>query len=82
MPKNTKKRGAILSAAAVAIFFAAYLCLMLFAVVSENYGDLIGMLFAAVFVLIMAAVIFGIFAALRQRLREIDHGEEEDAKKY
>lgn len=31
---------------------------------------------------VIAAVIIGVFAALRQRLRELGSGEEDDAKKY
>ena len=34
------------------------------------------------YALALLAVIAGVIAALRQRLREIDGGEEEDAKKY
>lgn len=82
MQKNTKKRGAILSAVVMAVFFAAYMGLVLFGAVSESYGDAIGMTVLAVFALVIAAVIWGIFAALRQRLQEIDKGEEEDASKY
>jgi len=43
-------------------------------------------LFALIFLLLygglIVAVVFGVIAALRQRLKEIEGGEEEDAKKY
>ena len=39
-------------------------------------------LFILLYLLIGAAVIGGVLAAMRQRLREIDGGEEEDARKY
>ena len=48
--------------------------------------QLLAVFFAAVLLLFYAggiiAVIFGVIAALRQRLEEIERGEEEEAKKY
>lgn len=35
-----------------------------------------------VYGLLIVAVILGVLAALRQRLKEIESGEEEDAKQY
>lgn len=82
MQKNTKKRAAIISAAVVIGFFALYLALPLFAVVSQSLGDIIGMLFLVFYGGIIALIIWGVCHALRQRLREIEGGEEEDAKQY
>lgn len=36
----------------------------------------------AIYALVIVAIIVGVILAMRQRLREIDSGEEEDAKKY
>ena len=50
--------------------------------VREAYGDGIAIGFLAVYGLVLVAVIVGVLAALGQRLKEIEGGEEEDAKKY
>ncbi len=82
MQKNTKlKRGAVLSALAVATFFLVYFALLAAAVLElpeDTTGLLILLLMGAVFL----AIIVGVLLALRQRLKEIDSGEEADAKKY
>ena len=80
--KEDKKRGSILSAVVIISILAVFVGFILFPLISEMGG----MLFAAVILLLYAggivAVIFGIIAALRQRLEEIEGGEEEEAKKY
>lgn len=82
MQKNTKKRAAVISACVVIGFLALYLALLLFAVVSESMGDLVGILFLAIYGGLIAAVIWGVSTALRQRLREIESGEEDAARQY
>lgn len=82
MQKNTKKRGAILSAVIAAAVMVIYLGCVIFAAVTESFGDVVGYIFLTVFALIILAVIWGVFVALRQRLQEIEKGEEEDARKY
>lgn len=80
MRKNIK-RGAIISALVVVVFFLAYLVLIATAVL-EVPEDTIG-LFAFLFTgAIFLTIIVGVLLSLRQRLKEIDTGEEEDAKKY
>ena len=80
--KKDKKRASILSAVVIISILAVFVGFILFPLVSEMGG----MLFAAVILLLYAggivAVIFGVIAALRQRLQEIEGGEEEEAKKY
>ena len=80
--KEDKKRGSILSAVVIISILAVFVGFILFPLISEMGG----ILFAAVILLLYAggivAVIFGIIAALRQRLEEIEGGEEEEAKKY
>ena len=80
MRKNIK-RGAIISALVVVAFFLVYLVLLATAVleVTEDTIGLMAVLFAGA---IFLAVIVGVLLALGQRLKEIDGGEEEDAKKY
>lgn len=82
--RNTtdKKRGAIVCAALGIGFFAVLLAMLLFAMIGDAYGDLMPWIFVLVYGGIIAAVILGIAAALRQRLRELEGGEEEDARKY
>ena len=80
--KKDKKRASILSAVVVIAVLAVFVGFILFPLVSEMGG----MLFAVAILLLYAggivAVIFGVIAALRQRLEEIEGGEEEEAKKY
>lgn len=82
--RNTtdKKRGAIVCAALGIGFFAVILAMLLVPLVGEAYGNLMVWLFLLVYGGIILAIILGIAAALRQRLRELESGEEEDAKKY
>ena len=82
--RNTtdKKRGAIACAALGIGFFAVILAVILVPMVGEAYGDVMAWIFLLVYGGIILAIILGIAAALRQRLRELESGEEEDAKKY
>ena len=80
MRKNIK-RGAIISAAVVVVFFLVYLVLLAPAGL-EVPEDTIGILAVVFAGAIFLAIIAGVLLALRQRLKEIDGGEEEDAKQY
>ena len=75
------KRGAIFSALAVVAFFVLYLALLATAIL-EAPQDVIGWLAVILAGSVFVAMIVGVLMALSQRLREIDKGEEEDAKKY
>ena len=79
--KKDKKRASILSAVVIISILAVFVGFILVPLVSEMGG----MLFAVAILLLYAggivAVIFGVIAALRQRLEEIEGGEEEEAKK-
>ena len=81
MMRKNIKRGAILSALLVVAFFLLYLVLLASTVV-EVPEDTIGLLAVALAGGIFLAIIVGVLLALRQRLKEIDSGEEEDAQKY
>ena len=77
-----KKRAAILSAAVIVGLLGIVIATVLVPLVREAYGDGIAIGFLAVYGLVLVAVIVGVLAALGQRLKEIEGGEEEDAKKY
>ena len=80
--KEKKKRASILSAVVIIAILAVFVGCNLFPLISEMGG----FFFASILLLFYAggivAVIFGVIAALRQRLREIESGEEEEARKY
>ena len=80
MRKNIK-RGAIFSALAVVLFFALYLVLLATAIL-EAPSDVIGWVAVILAGSVFVAIIVGVLLALSQRLKEIDGGEEEDARKY
>ena len=82
MRKNTKKLAPILCAAIVVALLALYIAVILFTLFTESLGDMIGILVVVVATGIILAAIIGVLAALRQRMKEIDKGEEEDAKIY
>lgn len=82
MRKNTKKLAPIACAAIVIVLLALYIAVILFTLFTESLGDLIGIVVVVVATGIILAAIIGILAALRQRMKEIDKGEEEDAKIY
>ena len=82
--RNTtdKKRGAVLCAAVGIGFFVVILAILLFSLVAETCADWVVWMVVLLYGAIILAVILGIAAALRQRLRELEKGEEEDARKY
>ena len=82
MQKNTKKLAPIACAAIVIVLLALYIAVILFTLFTESLGDLIGIVVVVVATGIILAAIIGVLAALRQRMKEIDKGEEEDAKIY
>lgn len=82
MRKNTKKLAPIACAAIVIVLLALYIAVILFTLFTESLGDLIGIVVVLVATGIILAAIIGVLAALRQRMKEIDKGEEEDAKIY
>ena len=82
MRKNTKKLAPIACAAIVIVLLALHIAVILFTLFTESLGDLIGIVVVVVATGIILAAIIGILAALRQRMKEIDKGEEEDAKIY
>ena len=83
MQKTTKKKWtAILCAAVVVGLLGLFLAAILFPLIGEACGEAVAMGFLLVYGLGIVAVIVGVLLALRQRLKEIKGGEEDEAKKY
>ena len=77
-----KKKAPILCAAVIIGALAIFLATILFPLIGVAYGELFAVGFLLIYGFVILAVIVGVILALRQRLKEIEGGEEEDAKKY
>lgn len=83
MRKTTDKKIApILCALAVVLLLVGYIALLVTALRGDDAGLPLAVVIGILYGVPILAVIFGVIAALRQRLREIDGGEEDEAKKY
>lgn len=80
--KKQKKRGSILSAVVMISVLSVFVGFILFPLLYETAGVFFAAMILLFYAGIIIAVIVGIIAALRQRLKEIESGEEEEAKKY
>ena len=80
--KQDKKRGAVISAVIIIVVLAVFVGFILFPLISEMGGVFFAVMLLMLYIGGILAVIFGILAALKQRLEEIEGGEEEEAKKY
>lgn len=80
--KDNQKRASILSAVVIIAVLAVFVGFILFPLISEMGGLFFAVMILLVYAGGIVAVILGILAALRQRLREIESGEEEEAKQY
>lgn len=82
MRKSTKGRGAVVVAAlgtvvVVLLFFGSLLWVML---EEDPIPAVLGIM--VVYGLLAVAIVIGVLRAMVQRLRELQRGEEEDARKY
>lgn len=75
-----KKRGAVISAIVVIGFLLLYIGSLFFAMLTDMEWGAAAIL--GLYGLVILAVIGGVLLALRQRLREINKGEEADAEQY
>ena len=83
MQKTTKRKWtAILCAAVIVGLLGLFLAAILFPLIGQAVGEAVAMGFLLVYGLGIVAVIVGVLVALRQRLKEIKGGEEDEAKKY
>lgn len=87
MRSDTEKTRKSLAAAVAALVVVVILGLVLLSLLSALeetavFGIHLATAFLVVYALVILAMILGVVAALRQRLRELKGGEEEEAKKY
>mgnify|MGYP003297240967 CR=1 FL=1 len=85
MQGNTKKKkliGSMVSAAVVIGLLGIFLAILLVPLLIQNLGDGAVVLFFGIYAVVIAAVIVGILLALRQRIKEIEGGEEDVASQY
>lgn len=82
MRNATEKWAPIACAVFMILLLSAYLAVFLFAMLTESMSGFAVAILMAVYCLLILAVILGVIAALRQRLREIDNAELEKAKQY
>lgn len=83
MRKGTDtKRAAIICAAVIVGLLAIVLAAFMVPALGAMYEGIVVAGVMVVYGLMIIAVIVGVLFALRERLKEIEGGEEEDAKKY
>ena len=80
--KKSQKKAPIICAAVVIAFLGIFLATILFPLIGEVMGKALAVGFLLIYGGVIVAAIVGVAAALRQRLQEIEGGEEEDAKQY
>ncbi len=86
MPNNsdrkTKRIAPVVCAAVVIAFLGLFLGMLLLPLLDIGSGDGAAAVILVLYALVIVAIIVGVVIALVQRLREIDGGEEDDAKQY
>ena len=80
--KSKIRRGAVISALVVIGLLTVYLAVVLCGLLEEVVLPWMVVGILLVYALVIIGIMVGVVAALRQRLREIEGGEEEDARKY
>lgn len=83
MRNDTKKKlGAIISAVVIALLLLSFLGFFLYGVLSDSMDEIAVVIILVIYAVLILAAVVGIFVALYQRIKELDSGEEEDARKY
>ena len=82
MDKKSKKRVAILCALVVIALMTAYLVGIIIPLAREALGEQIAVAILVIYAALVLTSIVGVTLALRQRLKEIESGEEDEAKRY
>ena len=79
-----KRRGAVLSALVVLLWLAGLVAVVIFAAAEATREGAMGVgaLLVLLYGTLGGAAMVGILIALRQRLKEIKEGEEDDASQY
>ena len=80
--RQRKKRISMICAAVFIGILGVYLAVILFPLLHSSAGELLAVGLLILYAVLILAVIVGILLALRQRLQEIETGEEDEAKKY
>lgn len=80
--KKNKKTAPIVCALIVIAVLGVYLAVMLYGMLSETMVPMVVYLILGVYSAVIIAVMLGVIAALRQRLAEIEGGEEDAARQY
>jgi hypothetical protein len=75
-----KKLGATLAAATIVLVASLLIFCLIFLIACKSYGFVNFLLI--IYIAIELTVIVGVLIALKQRFKEIDDGEEKEAKKY
>ena len=79
---NKKKKAPIICAVIMIGLLGILLGIIIYPMLNEANGELAAIGIIIVYGILILAMIVGIILALKQRLKEIESGEEEDAKKY
>ena len=84
MRNNTKRKrlAPVLCAGGAILFLTGLLALLACGLLDLGSEDGVAIGILVLYGVILLAMIAGVAAALIQRLRELDRGEEEDARKY
>ena len=82
MEKKAKKRVAIIAALVVIALMTLYLVGIVLPLVRETMGVGIAVTLLVIYGAVILAGILGVSLALKQRLKEIEGGEEDEAKRY
>ena len=82
MEKKSKKRVAVIAALVVIALMTLYLVGILIPMVRETMGVGIAVTILVIYGAIILVSIVGVTLALKQRLKEIESGEEDEAKRY
>lgn len=85
MQKSIKKKkyiGSMVSAAVMIGMMGVILAILLVPLLMENLTETVAVLVLGFYALMIIATIVGILLALRQRIKEIEGGEEDVASQY
>ena len=82
MEKKSKKRVAVIAALVMIALMTLYLVGIVIPLVRETMGVGIAVTMLVIYGAVILAGILGVSLALKQRLKEIEGGEEDEAKRY
>ena len=82
MEMKSKKRVAVVAALVAIALMTVYLVAIIIPLVRETLGEGIAVAILAIYGALILVSIVGVTLALKQRLKEIESGEEDEAKRY